>query len=106
MDFAQPKLADIVIDTMGVYPECSEGQNTREQASVSNFQKPIHFYSGFGKTCPCAIFLKKIGGPDRSSRVLTPFGSLTKMTGENRQQNMITLRKSVCTATPVYSPIS
>ena len=36
-------------------------------------------YSGFGKPCPCAIFKKKIGWPDRSSRGLSPVGSTTEM---------------------------
>ncbi len=43
MDFVQPKFVDRVIEAMSVHPECSEGQNTREQASISSFQKPTHF---------------------------------------------------------------
>ena len=43
MDFVQSKFVDRVTEAMSVHPECSEGQNTREQAPISSFQKPTHF---------------------------------------------------------------
>ena len=52
----------------------------------------ILLYSVFGKPCPCAIFKKKIGWPDRRSRGLSPVGSTTEMGVDIGHAHLCTLQ--------------